>query len=152
GGVPLFERLGYADVRWFCQYTFKRPFHRRYDDIPRDLDVAFAGNLNVAVQRERAPWLSRLAGLGRRGVRVEVRQGLHGEAYGRFLTRARIGWNRSIRGELNLRGFEVPACGALLLIERENLEVRDFFAPDEECVLYGDDDFEAVVTSLLADE
>jgi len=76
---------------------------------------------------------------------------VHGDGYGRFLNRCRIGWNRSIRGEMNLRAFEVPACGALLLMERDNLEIADFFVPGEECVLYGDDDFEAIAGELLAD-
>jgi hypothetical protein len=75
-----------------------------------------------------------------------------GSDYGRDLSRCRIGWNRSIRGEMNLRAFEVPACGAVLLMERENREVADFFVPGEECVLYGADDFEDVVTGLLAAE
>jgi len=151
-GVPLFERLGCPDVRWFCQYSWKRPFHGAPPDAPRDLDVAFAGNLNPAVQRERAPWLARLTDLALLGARVEIRQGLQGRHYGALLARARIGWNRSIRGEMNLRAFEVPACGALLLMEAGNLEVRDFFVPGEECVLHGDDDFEQVVTELLRDE
>lgn len=151
-GVALFERLGYPDVRHFCQYTWKRPFHGALPSAPRDIDVAFAGNLNPAVQRERAPWIARLADLSLLGARVEVRQGLQGRAYGDLLARTRIGWNRSIRGEMNLRAFEVPACGALLLMERDNLEVRDFFVPDEECVLHGDDDLEAIVTDLLHDE
>ncbi|MEQ1634162.1 MAG: glycosyltransferase [Planctomycetota bacterium] len=151
-GVELFEKLGYPDVRYFCQYTFKRPFHERRLDAPRPTDVAFAGNLNPAVQRERAPWIARLCNLESRGIRLEVRQGVNGAAYGDMLGRSRIGFNRSIRGEMNLRAFEVPAAGALLLMERENREVREFFVPDEECVLYGEDDFEQVVLSLLRDE
>lgn len=151
-GVDLFSAMGYADVRRFCQYTWKRPFHDRSPDLPRDLDVAFAGNLNPAVQRERTPWIARLCNLESRGAKVAVRQGVKGSAYGDLLGRARIGWNRSIRGEMNLRAFEVPACGALLMMERDNLEVRDFFVDGEECVLYGDDDFEAVTLELLRDE
>lgn len=151
-GVDLFGRLSFADVRYWCQYAHKRPFHRIYDDVPtRDLDVGFAGNLNPRVQRERAPWLDRVRALQPLGIASDVRGGVVGEAYGRYLNRCRIGFNRSIRREMNLRGFEVPACGALLLMERDNLEVRDFFTPDEECVLYGDDDFEQVVRELLAD-
>ncbi|MBX3462233.1 MAG: glycosyltransferase family 1 protein [Planctomycetes bacterium] len=151
-GVGLFRRLSFADVRYWCQYAHKRPFHRLHVDAgARDVDLGFAGNLNPAVQRERAPWLERLRRLAVGGTRVEVQTGLRGEAYGRFLNRCRIGWNRSIRGEMNLRAFEVPACGALLLMERSNLEVADFFVPGEECVLHGDDDFEAVVAELLAD-
>lgn len=152
-GQDLFRRLSFADVRYWCQYAHKRPFHRLWPDAgPRDLDVGFAGNLNPAVQRERAPWLDRVRALGSRGVRAAIATGVHGAAYGRFLNRCRIGWNRSVRGEMNLRGFEVPACGAVLLMERENLEVADFFVPDEECVLYGADDFEQVVAALLADD
>lgn len=152
-GVELFRRLSFGDVRYFCQYSFKRPFHRRYDDVAgRDLDVAFAGNLNPEVQRERAPWIERVRGLAGRGLQVTVQSGVHGAGYGRLLNRTRIGWNRSIRGEMNLRAFEVPACGALLFQERENLEVAEFLQPGEEVVLYGDDDFEELVLEHLADE
>lgn len=152
-GVDLFTRLSFADVRYWCQYAHKRPFHRIWPDAgPRDVEVGFVGNLNPAVQRERAPWLERVQALAHRGVRAEVRSGVHGVDYGRFLSRCKIGWNRSIRGEMNLRGFEVPACGALLMMERENREVAEFFEPDRECVLYGADDFEAIVQELLADE
>jgi len=150
-GQELFSRLSFADVRYWCQYAQKRPFHRRLPDVARDVDVGFAGNLNPIVQRERAPWIERVRDLARRGVAVDVRSGVHGHDYARFLNRCRIGWNRSIRGEMNLRAFEVPACGALLMMERENLEVRDFFVPGEECVLYGADDFEPLVHELLAD-
>ncbi len=151
-GVSLFSAMGYADVRRFCQYTWKRPFHDRSPNLPRDIDIAFAGNLNPAVQKERTPWIARLCNLEARGATVAVRQGVKGSAYGDLLGRARIGWNRSIRGEMNLRAFEVPACGALLMMERENLEVREFLIDGEECVLYGDDDFEPLALELLRDE
>ena len=151
-GQDLFTALTFADVRYWNQYAHKRPFHRRFDDAPaRTLDLGFAGNLNPAVQRERAPWYDRLRHLAAQGVGVEVRNDVRGAAYGRFLNRCRIGWNRSIRGEANLRTFEVPACGALLLQERGNLEIAEFFEPGAECVLYGNDDFEAVVLELLGD-
>lgn len=151
-GEDLFRRLSFADVRYWCQFAHKRPFHRLWSPSgPRDIDVGFAGNLNPVVQRQRAPWLDRVRALGTGGTCVEVVGGVHGEAYGRFLNRCRIGWNRSIRGEMNLRAFEVPACGALLLMEAGNREVADFFVPGEECVLHGDEDFEAIVADLLAD-
>jgi len=151
-GVDLFRALTFAEVRYWNQYAHKRPFHRLMPEVgPRDLDVGFAGNLNPAVQRERGPWIDRVRQLRQHGVAVDVQSGVFGASYGRFLNRCRIGWNRSIRGEMNLRAFEVPACGALLLQERENLEVRDFLVPDEECVLYGADDFEDVVLALLGD-
>lgn len=136
-GQDLFAALSFADVRYWNQYAHKRPFHRRFDDVDaRSIDVGFAGNLNPVVQRERAPWIGRVRNLASQGVTVEVRNDVRGTAYGRFLNRCLIGWNRSIRGEANLRAFEVPACGALLLQERHNLEIAEFFVPGEECVLY----------------
>lgn len=151
-GVELFARLSFPDVRWFCQFTFKARWHRPHPGVARDLDVGFAGNLNPAVQRERAPWLERVRRLADRGHRVAVMGGCRGQDYGRLLSRSRIGFNRSIRGEANLRTFEVPACGACLFVERDNLEVREFFVPGEECVLYGDDDFEDLIDAWLADD
>ena len=150
-GVGLFARLSFADPRYYCQYTFKAPTHHIYPGIAKDLDIVFAGNLNPVVQRERAPWLDRVRALATKGIRTLVRNDVYGADYGRFLNRAHIGFNRSIRGEMNLRGFEVPACGALLLMEADNTEVRDFFVPDQEVVLYNADNFEVVVESLLGD-
>ena len=150
-GRELFERLSFSDVRYWCQFAQKRPFHRIYEEVTaRDIDIGFAGNLNPIVQRERAPWIERVQQLPAH-IHSVVRQGICGEDYGRFLNRCRIGWNRSIRGEMNLRAFEVPACGALLMLESSNLEVRDFFVPDEECVLYDDDNFEATIEHLVRD-
>lgn len=152
-GQDLFHRLSFSDVRYWCQYAHKRPFHYLHDNAgPRNIDIGFAGNLNPNVQRERAGWLDRLRNLHGNGTIVDLQSGIHGERYGNFLSRCKIGWNRSIRGEMNLRSFEVPACGALLMMERDNLEIRDFFVPDEECVLYGDDDFEDLVGEMLADD
>jgi len=55
-GEDLFRRLSFADVRYWCQYAHKRPFHRLLPETgARDIDVGFAGNLNPIVQRERAP-------------------------------------------------------------------------------------------------
>jgi tetratricopeptide (TPR) repeat protein len=151
-GVDLFQRLMFSDVRYFCQFSFKAPSHKLYPNVGRDLDVGFAGNLSTVVQRERAPWIERVRGLGTLGISAEVRAGIFGEEYGRFLNRARIGFNRSIRGEMNLRAFEVPACGGLLFMEEQNQEVRDFLTPGEEVVLYNDDNFEELVREYLADE
>jgi hypothetical protein len=152
-GQELFQRLSFADVRYWCQFAQKRPFHRLYDDVPsRDINIGFVGNLNPVVQRERVGWIDRLSNLQEQGIQTQVTQGLHGEDYGRFLNRCQIGWNRSIRGEMNLRAFEVPACGALLMMEQQNLEVRDFFVPDEECVLYDEHNFETVVAQLVGDQ
>jgi glycosyltransferase involved in cell wall biosynthesis len=116
----------------------------------RDLDVVFVGNLNPNVQAERMPWLARLCRLPNR--RVLIRTGVHGAPYRALLRRARIVFNRSIRGECNMRVFEATAAGALLFQEAENLETPAVFADRQECVYYRDDNLEFLLDHYLDNE
>ena len=130
--------------------------HRIYTEpsgepIERDIDICFVGNLNPRVQRERAPYLHRIHALRDR-YRVHIGSTQQGEEYGRLLSRSRITFNRSIRGEINLRCFEAPACGSLLFIERENQEVRDYFEEGREVVLYSPEDLELKLHYYLTHE
>jgi hypothetical protein len=86
----------------------------------RDIDVLFVGNFHQAVRRERLPWLLRIAQLGYRW-RVCLRTGAFGDEYRQLLSRSRIVFNRSIRGEANQRVFEALAGGALLFQEAGHL-------------------------------
>jgi GT2 family glycosyltransferase/Tfp pilus assembly protein PilF len=117
----------------------------------RDIDILFVGNLHPAVQRERLPWLGRLARLSERW-KVEIHTGVFGEAYRELLGRARIVFNRGIRGEANRRVFEVAAAGALLFQEEENLEVPSFFRDRQECVYYNEDSLEPLLEYHLEHE
>ena len=108
------------------------------EEPPRDLDVLFIGNLHPAVQAERLSWLGRLVRLSGRW-RVHVAEGIYGADYRSLLRRARIVFNRSVRGECNPRTFEAVAAGALLFSERGNREVASFLAEGKEYVAYGDD-------------
>jgi tetratricopeptide (TPR) repeat protein len=135
--------------RWPA-FSFDSTLHRRRPGDARDIDVLFVGNVNPNVQIDRARWVARLARLAERH-RVLIAADVWGDAYAALLNRARIVWNRSIRGELNMRAYEAPACGALLLMEQENLEVREVFTDGVSCVLYGAGDLEARIERHLAD-
>src|SRR5262249_38900735 len=74
----------------------------------RDIDILFIGNLHPAVQRERQPWLGRVARLAARR-NVVIASGVFGDAYRALLRRAKIVFNRSARGEANMRCFEAAA-------------------------------------------
>jgi len=147
-GTAVFRKAGFAQTFYWPQYTFRWEWHKPVEGLERDIDVFFAGNMNPQVQGERILWLGRLKALEER-IRVEIASGVFNEDYGRLLARAKIGFNRSIRGEMNLRAFEVCASGAVLLMERENLEVREYLVPDEEVVLYGENDLEKKIFWLL---
>lgn len=121
-------------------------------DLPlRDIDVGFYGNLNPAAHPRRMDNVHRLTMLGDRW-RVEI-SGYHAqEDYAALLNRTRIAFNGSIRGEMNLRCFEAPACGALLFIERDNLEAGEVFTHGETAIFYSDDDLLELMERYLRDE
>ncbi len=122
-----------------------------WPDGPRDIDVLFVGNLHAAVQRDRLPWLGRLARLSAKWS-VMITSGVFGEEYRSLLARSRVVFNRSIRGECNLRAMEAAAAGALLFQEEENRDVPNYFRHQSECVCYRDDNLGALLSHYLAHE
>lgn len=145
------RRAGNEHVRAANLFGLDRYFAASIDEpeIERDLDVVFVGNMSSAVQRERLPWLGRLARLADR-FQVRVASGVFGADYLALLRRAKLVFNRSIRGECNLRALEAAASGAVLLQEAENEEVKEYLQPGVEYAPYTAEDFETVVARLLA--
>jgi predicted O-methyltransferase YrrM len=153
------ERLGRdgcANVRAFNMYGAPDSFAREWPETTRDIDILFVGNFNSAVQGERLPWLGRVArneGRGKRGEgRVVLATEVRGEAYRKLLGRARIVFNRGIRGEWNMRVTEALAGGALLFQEASNREVPLFLKDREECVLYTDENLNELLGYYLEHE
>lgn len=155
-GVEAFGRAGIRHVRAVNLYGCGRSWLGPQPPYgPRDIDVLFVGNFHPAVQRERLPWLARLAQLAGRW-RVVLRGGVFGGVFGddyrALLSRSRVVFNRGIRGECNQRAFEATAAGALLFQEADNREVPDYFTPGRDYVAYGEDDLEALLEHYLRDE
>jgi GT2 family glycosyltransferase/tetratricopeptide (TPR) repeat protein len=152
GGAEALAREGIPHARAANLFGLGRDFlHAGWPDGPRDIDILFVGNFHPAVQRERLAWLGRLAALGR-GFWVELHTGVFGDDYRRLLARARVVFNRSIRGECNKRAFEAAAAGALLFQEADNREVPDYFRDGQECVCYTADNLEERLTYYLEHE
>ena len=103
------------------------------------------------MQRERLTWLARLAQLGDKW-NVRIATGVFGSDYRALLRRSRIVFNRSIRGECNKRAFEAATCGALLLQEAQNSEVRQWFDEGREFVAYTTENLESVLDHFLTHE
>ncbi len=147
-GVEVFssDRVSAHHLRpLYSQIT---PIHFPHE-VDKDIDVLFIGNLNHAAHARRARFLERLAKRSHR-YRVVIATGIEGDAYGRLMSRARIVFNHSIRGEVNLRVFETMACGAMAMLEDDNTEVRDWFTDGEDIVLYNDTNFEAKLDHYVA--
>jgi GT2 family glycosyltransferase/Flp pilus assembly protein TadD len=152
-GAEAMRRAGFDHARASNLYGLEHPFRRPPAAAAgeRDIDILFVGNLNPAVQRERLAWLGRLARLSARW-RVVVTTGVFGDDYRALLARARVVFNRSIRGECNRRVFEAAGAGALLFQEAGNREVGDYLRPGQECVCYTEDDLEALLVCYLTHE
>ncbi len=151
-GVEAFLRQGLSQARpanlFGCDPAL---VESPWPDGARDLDIFFAGNLHSAVQRERLSWLGRVARLGRRW-RVRIATGVFGADYRRLLGRSRIVFNRSARGECNMRAFEAAAAGALLFQEAENRELPGYFRAGQEYVSYTDENLEQRLEHYLSHE
>jgi tetratricopeptide (TPR) repeat protein len=150
-GLERLRALGIQHASYWAGYgLYPEVFHRLPDRAPR-YDISFVGNHNHDIHRARAQILARIAKLGDR-YRVTIRTGVWGEQYAELLRQSRIVVNYSVRREMNLRGYEAPACGALLFMEASNLEVRDFLEDGRECVLYREDNVEELLCCYLENE
>ncbi len=117
----------------------------------RIYDIAFIGNLNEAIHPHRSRILDQALSLSNR-YQVLVRQGVWGAEYRRVLNQSKIVLNYTIAQVMNMRGYEAPACGALLFIEAENQEIAYFLKDREECVYYRTDNLIELLTYYLENE
>ncbi|MDP6507162.1 MAG: glycosyltransferase, partial [Planctomycetota bacterium] len=147
-GVEMLRRGGFENVDYWPMFAHDVYNHRRMENVERIYDVVMIGNFNHSIQRDRSHWLHRLAKLKNR-FDIHLLCGIYGEDYTRLLNQAKIVFNRSIRGEMNMRAYEATACGALLFMEEDNLEINDFFKDRVECVLYNEDNLEELIEYYL---
>lgn len=145
-GAALFPHAAYAGPLYGYD-----PALFRNGSAERDIDILFLGTLNPARHHRRAQLLDRLAQLSVRYT-VVIGEGPSGPDYARMLGRAKIVFNRAVRGEMNLRLFETLAAGACALLEAENGEAPQHLNPGEHYAAYTEADLEDVVIALLVDE
>ncbi|HYE58151.1 MAG TPA: methyltransferase, partial [Rhodothermales bacterium] len=126
-GVKRLRELGYRDVLYWRQFSFDPRLH--FPGHLRTVDVAFWGRPDGG-KRDAA--LDRLKAICQRnGWRWSIRGGTpykRGEEAHAYRL-ARIVWNLSARGELNMRAYEAAACGALSMLEMGNDELWQANAP-----------------------
>jgi len=147
------RRAGVTHVRAANLYGLDRHYLAEIDlpEVERDIDILFVGNLHPAVQGERLKWLGRLARLTDRW-RVIIATGVFDAEYRSLLRRAKVCFNRSVRGECNVRALEAAASGAVLFQEADHPETPSYLTPAVEYVPYSADDLEERLECYLSDE
>jgi glycosyltransferase involved in cell wall biosynthesis len=153
-GVDHFTQLGWTHVRAVNLFGLGNDFVRFAQEetvVERDIDILFVGNLHPAVQRERLRWLGHLSSLKDRW-NIVIRTGVYNKECWKLLRRAKIVFNRSIRGESNLRVFESIAAGCLLFQEAENQEIQQYLKPQIEYVPYTQANLESLLEEYLVED
>lgn len=122
-GLAACEKQGVSQdsLLWFRMFSFDPRLHSPYPVVDRGIDVAFMGRSDggprdeLLIRIER--WCQQSDKKFLRNHDAFVR-GYEGDIY----RRAKIVFNYSQRGELNMRCYEAMACGALSVLQHDAIE------------------------------
>jgi len=122
---------------------------------PRPYAVGFVGTLASPYYPERERLLAEVAVLSAQWP-VLLADGISDpHEYNRLLNQCQVVLNPTARGEMNLRAYEAPAAGALLLSEAGNREIRAFLPEDESgsgaALFFEPERLTQTLTEILAD-
>ncbi|HID96486.1 MAG TPA: methyltransferase domain-containing protein [Candidatus Latescibacteria bacterium] len=127
-----FRRAGLERVHWIplgCDPDIHRKF-----DVAKAYDISFVGSLTPD-HRERRRLLGVLC--NHFDVRIDR---CFLEEMAQAFSRARIVFNKSVRGDLNMRVFEALSCGSMLLTdEGPRSGLGELFKDREHLVIYRDE-------------
>ncbi len=105
------------------------PETHREHNLNKEYDVVFVGKL-LRKRRQFFDYLRDKCS----DLRIGLFEGIYLDEMARKYSLGRIGFNLPIRKDINMRTFEIPACG-LLLFTPELEGMREIFPPDA-CVYY----------------
>jgi len=119
-------------------------------DEPHVFDVGFVGNMLPGLHEGRRQLLKRIY---KRFDRVGIHRGVWREEASRVIARSRLAFNRSLHEDVNMRVFEVLACGRPLLTDRlpEKCGLGELFDLERDLVLYDNASLEKTIERWLAD-
>ncbi len=106
-GVELLRGIGVQSASWL-PLACDPDVHRKHDDVAKQYDVAFVGNVFPGPRGD-------LLGLIQRRYRSSFVGQCYFDDMARTYSAARIAFNRSIRNDVNMRVFEAVACGSMLM-------------------------------------
>lgn len=118
---PLFDFVFFAQpslIPWALKFGI-RPFplplacdpeiHREYPGVEKKYDIVFVGKLNKR-RKEFFTFLKNSCP----EISIGIFSGIYLEDMARAYSQGRAGFNLPVRKDINMRTFEIPACGLLL--------------------------------------
>ncbi len=143
--VATLRAAGHPQAHWLplaADPTVHRPY-----DVPKRYDIAFVGATGPGYERRHAL----LARLAQRFTLNDYTRSYTPDAMARVYSEGRLGFNCSIRREVNMRLFEGPATGTALLTDHIDNGLSALMTDSEHVVLYDDDTLFEQVEELLHD-
>jgi hypothetical protein len=143
--VDVLRRAGHPQVHWL-PLSCDPAIHCRYD-VPKRFDVGFVGATGDPYVRRRAL----LARLARRYTMNDYGRPYTPPEMARVYSESHLVFNCSLRGEVNMRVFEGPATGSLLLTDRIGNGLSELVRDREHVVLYDDEQLLELADEYLCD-
>lgn len=144
--VSVLRRAGHPQASWLplaCDTELHRPFV-----APKRYDIGFAGSVRDIYARRR----KLLEQLQQRFSISDYRRSYTPLEMSRLYSESRLVFNCSLRHEVNMRVFEGPASGSLLLTDRIGNGLSQLVTDREHVVMYDDADLVAVAAEYIGDE
>ncbi len=118
---------------FWLPYAADPEIYKKFN-LPKVYDIVFVGNINPSVYSERV----RLLKLIGERFNLKVFTNIYGEDVAKIYSQAKIVFNKSLAGKLNMRVFEALATGSFLLTDRLKPEVglEELFEDKKHLVLY----------------
>ncbi len=144
--VAVLRAAGHPQAHWL-PLACDPQVHRRYD-VPKRYDIGFVGSVRSGYERRRV-LVERLA---RRFTINDYSQPHTPAEMARLHSESRLVFNCSMRHEVNMRLFEAPATGSLLLTDRIGNGLDALVTDREHVVMYDDDRLVDLADEYLRDE
>jgi len=134
-GEQLLKSAGVENVSSIQLRGFSPSLHRKLENVNKEYDIFFSGNLNQDIYKKRNKLLYQVAKLSNK-YKILATQEVYGDEYVELLNKSKIVINHCNKDEANLRTFETLACESLLFVDENNLELKDYFTDKEHCIFY----------------
>lgn len=148
--VQVLQKRGVTKVAHFFAISYKPGTCYPRPELGYKYDIGFIGNLAPEWRVKRNRYINRLTQFADR-YRVLIADNIPRSQYPEILSQCKIAFNWGHNQVNNLRAYEAPACGVLLFMEENNLELP-LMLPPEAYVTYNDQNLEARLEYYLTHE